>query len=299
MRKGDIDSQALATLHAGLSHAGYRRAMAEIFRRSGLSVPGLEARFLFEAAINPPGTAGLPVDETQNQKLHAMVLRRLAGEPVDRIIGNAEFWSRRFDLNDGTLSPRPDTETLIEASLAVMAASGIRNPRILDLGTGTGAILITLLAECITASGTGTDTSGQALAMARGNSVLHGVAARASFRQGSWTGGLEGPFDLIVSNPPYIPTGEIDGLDREVRLHDPLPALDGGLDGLQAYREIAAGLARLLATGGHVVFEIGAGQEADVTAIMAGARFVPAGQRRDLGGHVRALVFVPADRCPA
>jgi release factor glutamine methyltransferase len=290
----------LKTILPGLTHATALRAMAGIFRVSGLPTPGLEARFLFEAATgsaSEPTSASLLIDEDQCRKLHQMVRRRLGGEPVDRIIGNAEFWSRRFDLNADTLSPRPDTETIIEASLAVLSNPEVRNPRILDLGTGTGAILITLLAECRTATGIGTDASAGALAMARQNSVLNGVAGRVSFRRGNWVDGLAGPFDLIVSNPPYIPTGEIAGLDGEVRLHDPVLALDGGADGLDAYREIANGLAKglvhLLTAHGRVVFEIGAGQAEDVTAIMRQAGFVGLHQRRDLGGHIRALTFGP------
>lgn len=283
-----------ARLAAGLTHVAALRAMTDIFREAGLSTPGLEARFLCEAATgsaSAAASASLRIDETRSRTLQEMVRRRLKGEPVDRIIGNAEFWSRRFDLNAATLSPRPDTETIIEAALAILAASPVRNPRILDLGTGTGAILITLLAECSAASGIGVDAAGAALEMARQNAVLNGVAGRAAFRQGNWTAGLEGPFDLIVSNPPYIPSAEIAGLDREVRLHDPVLALDGGPDGLQAYRAIARGAAPLLAVGGRIIFEIGAGQETDVTAIMHQACFLALAQRRDLGGHIRALTF--------
>jgi release factor glutamine methyltransferase len=281
-------------LRPGLTHAAVLRVMADIFRVSGLATPRLEARFLLEAATGSAGgaiSAGLMIDDAQSRTLQGMVRRRLDGEPVDRIIGNAEFWSRRFDLNAGTLSPRPDTETIIEASLAILAKSTVRNPRILDLGTGTGAILITLLAECGTASGIGADVSHEALVMARQNAVLNGVTDRASFLCGNWTDGLEGPFDLIVSNPPYIPSGDIAGLEREVRLHDPVLALDGGPDGLQAYREIASCLTRLLTADGRIIFEIGAGQEEDVTAIMRQAGFTALEQRRDLGGHIRALTF--------
>lgn len=289
-----MNDDHLKTILPGLTHAAALRAMADIFRISGLATPALEARFLFEAAVGlASGTASatLRMDEAGCQKLHDMVRRRLAGEPVDRIIGNAEFWSRRFDLNAGTLSPRPDTETVVAAALAVLAVASAKNPRILDLGTGTGAILITLLAECRTASGIGIDISEDALAMAAGNSAQNGVADRASFLCGNWADGIEGPFDLIVANPPYIATGEIAGLDREVLLHDPLPALDGGPDGLQAYREIASGVACLLTKDGRIIFEIGAGQEADVTAIMRQAGFSGLEQRRDLGGHIRALTF--------
>ena len=281
-------------LRPGLTHAVALRAMTDMFRDAGLSTPGLEARFLFEAAagsVGGPTSASLRIDETLCRTLREMVRRRLEGEPVDRIIGNAEFWSRRFDLNAGTLSPRPDTETIVEAALAMLAASPVRNPRILDLGTGTGAILITLLAEYGMASGIGIDAAEAALDMAGQNAVLNGVADRAAFRRGNWTEGLAGPFDLIISNPPYIPSADIAGLDREVRLHDPVLALDGGPDGLEAYRAIAGGAAHLLAAGGRIIFEIGAGQEADVTAIMQQAGFLTLEQRRDLGGHIRALSF--------
>lgn len=287
----------------GMTHDAALRAMAAIFRKRGLPTPRLEARFLLEAATGTAGAAvaaDRPIDGNESLKLAGMVRRRLGGEPVDRIIGNAEFWSRRFDLNAETLSPRPDTETVVEAALALLAASVVRNPKILDLGTGTGAILITLLAECRRALGTGIDASAAALAMARQNSILNGVEERlslieADWRQENWSGSLGGPFDLVVANPPYIPSRDIPGLEHEVRAHDPVLALDGGPDGLQAYRQIARDLVRIIAADGHVVFEIGAGQGKDVTDIMTRSGFSKVGQQSDLGGHVRALIFAPGN----
>jgi release factor glutamine methyltransferase len=204
-------------------------------------------------------------------------------------LGNREFWSLSFRLSPATLSPRPDTETIVEACLAVLPdRQGAY--RLLDLGTGTGAILIALLSERPGAFGVGIDKAVEAVAVARLNAEDNGVAARAAFAEGDWMAGLVGPFDLIVSNPPYIPSRDIAGLDREVREHDPALALDGGADGLDAYRRIAADAPRLLARGGCLIFELGIGQAQDVAALMRAAGFTILGPpRKDLGGVARAL----------
>jgi release factor glutamine methyltransferase len=229
------------------------------------------------------------VPEAQALRFHALIQRREAHEPVSRILGVREFYGRSFRVTPATLDPRPDTETLIEAALALMPPRA----RLLDLGTGTGAIAITLLAERAEASGLATDVSPEALAVARENAARHGVAERLSLAEGSWFTPVAGVFDMILSNPPYIPAHEIAGLSPDVRNFDPSLALAGGDDGLDPYRAIAAHAASHLAAGGHVLVEIGAGQEADVEAIFAAARFSPAGRHRDLGGHLRCLVFRP------
>jgi release factor glutamine methyltransferase len=232
-----------------------------------------------------------PIDSAAREKLDAYAARRLAGEPVWRILGEREFWGLPFRLSPATLEPRPDSETLVEAALAALPERRDDALSILDLGTGSGCLLIALLSEFRAARGVGVDLSEEACATARGNAVLNGVADRAAIRQGEWTRGLSQRFDLIVSNPPYIPTAEIATLSPAVREHDPLLALDGGDDGLACYRALAASLPDSLAPGGLAVLEIGAGQGPDVTALMdaAGLRF--AGSRRDLGGHQRALLF--------
>lgn len=286
----------LSVITAGLAQDEAIAAVAGLLRAAGLPTARLDAKFLQAAALAQASTAGvLPAaattDEAMAGWLRRAVSRRLGGEPVDRIIGNSEFWSRRFDLNGDTLIPRADTETVIEAALAALARVGVSRPRLLDLGTGSGAILVTLLVECPDAVGTGVDLSPGALAMAAHNSRLNDVAVRATFLAGRWTEGVTGSFDLIVSNPPYIPSGDIAGLQREVREHDPRLALDGGRDGLDAYRAIARDLPRLLAKNGRVILEIGAGQEADVEAILLRHGLALEEARRDLGGHIRALCF--------
>jgi release factor glutamine methyltransferase len=209
-----------------------------------------------------------------------------------------EFYSRSFALNSGTLDPRPATETLVDAALDVLREHAGRALRIADLGTGSGAVAITLLAELPEAVGVGTDLCAAALNAARMNALRHKVANRLELAQGSWFEALLGTFDLIVSNPPYIPSGAISFLPREVKLHDPHPALDGGHDGLSAYRAIAEGVCRHLRIGGHLCLEIGKGQEREVDAIMRGGGLRPAARHRpvsaDLSGTPRVLTFVNA-----
>jgi release factor glutamine methyltransferase len=232
-----------------------------------------------------------PFDSAARDKLDAYAARRLAGEPVWRILGEREFWGLPFRLSPATLEPRPDSETLVEAALAALKHRRDEPLAILDLGTGTGCLLIALLSEFRAAHGIGVDLSEDACAMARGNAALNGVAQRAVIQQGEWTRGLSERFDLIVSNPPYIPTAVIATLSAAVREHDPPLALDGGGDGLACYRALAASLPDALAPGGVAVLEIGAGQGPDVTALMSAAGLRFAGSRRDLGGHERALLF--------
>lgn len=224
-------------------------------------------------------------------RLEAFALRRLAGEPVWRILGEREFWGLPFRLSAATLEPRPDSETLVEAVLDHLASRRQEPLAVLDLGTGTGCLLIAVLSEFPKATGLGIDLSPEACETARGNAHLNGVAERCLFQQGSWTAGLDRRFDLILSNPPYIRTGDIEALDVSVRDHDPRLALDGGDDGLGPYRIFARTLQDVLAPGGVVVLEIGAGQEAEVIALMRDGGFVWRGSRRDLGGHPRALIF--------
>jgi release factor glutamine methyltransferase len=239
-----------------------------------------------------------PLDDHEARRLDDMADRRLAGEPVSRIFAEREFYDRVFTIGPASLDPRPDTETLVERALAFARTHSFQRspagPAILDLGTGSGAILVTLLAELPDARGTGTDLSPAALDEARANAARHGVAERARFVPADWCSGLEGRFDMIVSNPPYIPSDDLQRLEREVRDWDPPAALDGGPDGLEAYRDIAAGAGPLLAPGGLLMLEIGAGQETAVAGVFAqhGWERAPAGAAsRDLAGHVRVLAF--------
>lgn len=261
-------------------------------KAAGADTPTLDARLLLQAA------AGLSREElilgpdrqlspAELGRFADFVARRERHEPVSRILGDREFYGRSFMVTPATLDPRPDTETLIDAALPLMPPGA----RILDLGTGTGAIAVTLLAERPDASGVATDLSPEALDVAARNAARTGVADRLRFLQGAWFSPVHGVFDLIVSNPPYIPAGDIAGLDADVRDFDPVLALAGGADGLDAYRAIASGAAAHLVAGGHVLVEIGAGQAEDVTAVFAENGFRLASRHDDLGGHVRCLGF--------
>lgn len=272
---------------AGEAVSATRKAIALALKRAGLSDFTFEARILIEDLA---GT-GDPIDEATAIRLNDALARRLAGEPLWRVLGAREFWGLSFALSPGTLEPRPDSESLIEAALIHLAPRRHETLRMLDLGTGTGCLLIASLREFPLASGIGIDLSPDAVATATGNAARNGVAERAAFQQGDWTAGIDENFDLILSNPPYIGSGEIDGLDRAVREHDPLLALDGGPDGLDAYRALAAALPRHLKSGGRAILEIGAGQEEEVIALMRQAGLRHLDSRRDLGGHIRALVF--------
>ena len=278
-----------------------RNAAARLFRDAGVVTPDLDARILLcaaadishEAFIADPARAMAP-DEAA--RFSPMVERRLAGEPVSRICGKREFYGRMFQINADVLDPRPDTETLIVTVLEIADAEGWRERplAIADLGTGSGAILITLLAELPLAHGVGVDLSPEALAVAGGNADRLGVGGRACLLKGDWLDGLASErFDLIVANPPYIPTHEIAGLPLEVKDCDPHLALDGGADGLDAYRRIAQGAAMALRPGGRIVLEIGMDQASAVSGLLRENGFGLNGEtgvRRDLAGHPRCLV---------
>ncbi|MDE2385245.1 MAG: peptide chain release factor N(5)-glutamine methyltransferase [Alphaproteobacteria bacterium] len=218
-------------------------------------------------------------------KFNALLARRLQHEPISRILGHREFYGRRFAITPDVLDPRPDTETLVELALRHFPGPA----RFVDLGTGSGAIAITLCAENPNLSGLAIDLSAAALAVAEQNAKALGVDVALHFRQGRWFEGLEGQFDLIISNPPYIRQDA--ELMPDVSAFDPALALFGGEDGLEAYRAIAAGAAAHLAPAGQVMVEIGAGQAEDVTLIFSGQGFHQVEQAADLAGHPRALAF--------
>ncbi|MFN8830458.1 MAG: peptide chain release factor N(5)-glutamine methyltransferase [Labrys sp. (in: a-proteobacteria)] len=280
----------MRTLRSLLTETRARLAAA------GIATPDLDARLLAAEALGVTSLvlATEPermVNDADAARLADSVARRLAGEPVDRILGHREFWGLCLALGPATLAPRPDTETLVEAALAAFA--GRPSPRrLLDLGVGTGALLLALLREWPEATGLGVDVAPEAVAVARANAEANGLAGRADIRVGDWGSGIMEHFDLIVSNPPYIPSGDIASLDREVRLHDPLLALDGGTDGLVAYRAILADARRLLAPDGILVLELGQGQEEAVATLagLAGCAVLGPAQC-DLGGVPRALVL--------
>ena len=275
------------------------RMLGVRLRAAGLPTPELDARLLVQGVtgasdiemVREPGTR---MSDEEEARLAAFEARRLAGEPVSRILGLREFWGLPFAVTSATLDPRPDSETLVEVALKKLESA--ERPRILDLGTGTGCLLLALLHERSDASGTGVDISGDALAVAAANAERLGLSARAAFHRASWTQGIDGVFDLVISNPPYIRHSDIASLDREVREHDPLLALDGGDDGLDAYRALAASIPDVLTQEGHAVIELGSGQADEVRALFESAGMAVPCIVADLSGIPRALVAIRSRR---
>lgn len=262
----------------GLTIETARRALAQEFRAAGIDTPDLDARVLVGTAMQLDLTglaaaAHRPLNAVEAQTLAAFAERRLAHEPVARIVGVKEFWGLPLMLSAATLVPRGDTETVVEAALELVRAGGeaLTPLRIADIGTGSGAILLALLHELPQAQGIGTDISVAALRVAQVNADKLDLASRATFIACDYADKLDGPFDLIVSNPPYIARSELAALPPEVRDYDPPRALDGGTDGLTAYRALAGEIARLLVPGGAFAIEVGQGQADDVAALMQGA----------------------------
>ena len=273
--------------------------LGEIFREAGIETAQRDARLLLLDATGIKhsdllSAARAPLGDAA-EKLAAYVARRITREPVARILGEWEFWSMPFTLTPDTLVPRPDSETVVAAALLGLKdrrhkAEGVR---ILDLGTGSGCLLIALLKELPGASGLCTDISEGALKTAQFNATRNGVADRATFIQSDWEKAVEGRFDVIVSNPPYIADKVIEGLEPEVRVHDPVLALSGGKDGLEAYRAIAAALPSLLNEGGFATLEIGSDQAETVPAIFLKAGFEIEGPFADFGARPRAITVRP------
>ncbi len=274
-----------------------RRALAARLESAAIESAALDARILTGHALGLDLTGLISAAQRQltpdeSARLEQFARRRLAGEPVARIVGEKEFWGLPLQLSSATLVPRPDTETVVELALELLRADGRldRPSRIADLGTGSGAILLALLSELPAAQGFGTDISDDALQTAAANAARAGLSGRATFIACDYATGLTGPFDLIVSNPPYIRTADIAGLAAEVRHHDPLAALDGGADGLAAYRALIPQAARLLAPGGWLVVEAGLGQSGAIEAFMTNAGLTAAAAPKvDLAGIPRAV----------
>jgi len=271
------------------------RAAAARLTAAGLPAARLESRVLAGEAFGLSRESLLTRDDQTARpedlaRLDELVARRIGGEPTARLLGRQEFWSLEFGLGPDTLIPRADSETIVEAALA-----GIQDHdaplRLVDFGTGSGCLLLALLSELPNATGLGIDASAEALAVASRNAERLRLAGRAAFRLGDWGQGLSGPFDLIVSNPPYIRDGDIAGLATEVARFEPRRALAGGSDGLDCYRALAPDIAGLLASGGLAVLEIGQGQADAVEAILAAAGLKLAGRRPDLAGIDRAISF--------
>jgi release factor glutamine methyltransferase len=279
----------------GMTVAQARRALADVFRHAGLDSPELDARLLAGHALDLDH-AGLAaeskrvLDTSAATALAELAARRLRREPVARILGMKEFWGLTLRISAATLVPRPETETIVEVALEAIDRGGprTRDLRIADLGTGSGALLLSLLAELPHACGVGTDISIEALATARDNAQRLGLAARVQFVACDFGAALAAGFDLVVCNPPYIESGDIAELAPEVQC-DPRRALDGGTDGLFCYRALAEQASRLLAPSGDLVVELGDGQEQAVAALFGSAGLAITPARADLGGIARAL----------
>lgn len=273
--------------------AGALRAATAQLGAAGIDQPRLDARVLIAHALGLTTEdvmlrAERTVSAAERQAIARLVARRARREPVSRIVRRREFWSLAFEVSPATLDPRPDSETVISATLAEIGARD-RALRVLDLGTGTGCLLLALLSELPRARGLGVDRSAAVLAVARANARALGLKDRARFRRGDWGAGLAGRYDAILSNPPYIPSGDLAGLPAEVGF-DPVAALDGGPDGLAAYRAIAGQLPGLLAPAGVAALEVGAGQAAAVAQILAANGLKIAKIVNDLASTPRVVV---------
>jgi release factor glutamine methyltransferase len=286
------------TVGAARSIEQARRELARRFHEAGLASPELDARLLVGHALglDHAGLAsqgGRTLGPAETEMIAALAARRLAREPVARIIGHKEFWGLPFRLNTETLVPRPETETVVEAALQELDRRREHPLRIADLGTGSGALLLALLSELPAAYGVGTDVSVAALGCAQQNAATLALAPRAAFVACDYAAALRPPFDLVVANPPYIARADIAILAPEVAVFDPARALDGGADGLNAYRALAADARRLLTPAGTLVLELGLDQRDRVAALFAQAGLAVGVSRPDLSGVPRTLVVKP------
>lgn len=259
---------------------------------AGVDSPVIDARLLLEAGagvgrVDIVTDPRRPVSDEQAAAVEALVRRRVAREPIGHILGHKGFWTLDFAVNADVLTPRPETEHLVEVAMETLPKGW--PARILDLGVGSGAILLSVLSERPESTGIGVDASEAALAVARANAERLGFADRATLKHGNWTDGIAGQFDLILSNPPYIPSADIDGLEPEVAKWEPRLALDGGPDGLEPYRRIIADLPRLLAPTGAFAFEVGKGQAEAVRALAEAQGLTTSVPRTDLAGIPRVV----------
>ncbi|MGP0089406.1 MAG: peptide chain release factor N(5)-glutamine methyltransferase [Xanthobacteraceae bacterium] len=289
-------------LEPGMGVDEARRLLSRILRAKEIDSPELDARILVGHALglDHAALAAAPqrrLTDSEARAIGVLAMRRLEREPIARIVGTKEFWGLALNITSATLVPRPESETVVEAALASIDGRGSRTApyRIADLGTGSGALLLALLSELPQAFGVGTDVSIAALITARHNAARLHHRARSAFVASDFGCALAGGFDLVVSNPPYIASSEIGALAADVRDYDPRLALDGGPDGLAAYRCIAADAQHLLAQGGHLIVELARGQADAVATLFARAGLKIAIIRNDLAGIPRALVAHAVD----
>ena len=289
-------------LKDGASVSEALNLLAQAFRTAGIEDADVDARLLVGHALHLDRARLIAqsdriLEAREINMISALAARRLQREPVSRILGQKEFWSIALAITPDVLVPRPETETVVEGALDFVVRGGLRMEklRILDIGTGSGALLLALLRELPNATGIGTDISTGALKVARENAARCGLEGRCTFLVCDIASVVEGPFDLLVSNPPYIAHDEITSLAPEVKNYDPTVALDGGDDGLAAYRAIAADAKRLLAPGARMFVELGAGQEAAVRDLFTNVGLTAGTARTDLAGIPRVLGagFVP------
>ncbi len=288
--------KGIAGLKDGASVSEALRLVAHAFRAASIIEADLDARVLVGHALHLDRAKLIAqsdriLEAREITVISALAARRLRHEPVSRILGQKEFWSLPLSVTPNVLVPRPETETVVEAALDFVECGALRTEklRIIDIGTGSGALILALLQELPNAIGIGTDVSRAALEVARANAAHCGLDRRCSFIACDIASGVQGPFDLVISNPPYIAHDEIAFLAPEVRDYDPAVALDGGDDGLAAYRAIAAEAIRLLAPGGRLFVELGAGQEPAVRPLFTNAGLTVGTARKDLAGIPRVL----------
>lgn len=271
---------------------------AAALRAAGIDAPRREARLLMQHALGLRPEALLagddrPLDRAEAMRLAALVRRRAGREPLAYVTGVREFWSLGFAVDRSALVPRPETETVVEAVLARAARLPPR-PRLLDLGTGSGCLLVALLSELHGATGVGIDISAAAVSLARVNAARHGLDGRASFIAADWGAPLAARFDVVVSNPPYVAAEALASLAPEIVSHEPQTALAGGVDGYACYRRLAPQIARLLAPAGLAAIEVGAGMADEVASLFAVEGLAEIGRRRDLAGIERCALFARA-----
>lgn len=264
----------------------------ENLREAGIETAELDARLLIQAAANLSDTdfitADFPLEDEQKRTLSNYIYRRMNREPISKILGQKEFYGRRFEVTKDTLDPRPDTEVLIEQALK-WAREQNRPLRILDLGTGTGCILITLLVELPDSTGVACDLSPDALEIAKSNAKYNDVENRAEFIASDWFSHVEGEYDMIVSNPPYIPNLEITTLPKEVRNHDPILALAGGDDGMDPYKILFSEIKNFLKPDGRGYFEFGFSQAENITRLVDDSNLYMVGITPDIAGIPRVV----------
>ena len=282
----------MLSLRAAVTSAG------DILERAGVENAKREASLLLTYVLNDD--VGLlyreperPLTIDEKSTFDGLVARRAAREPLSHLTGHREFWSLDFFVNADVLDPRADSETLIDVVVDARK-DGFLPRRIVDLGTGSGCLLLALLSEIPEATGVGIDVSDAALAVARKNADRLDLASRAAFQMGNWGNGLSEKFDLVISNPPYIPEADVVNLQPEVREFEPYMALAGGEDGLDCYRAILNGIHHILRAGGLAVFEVGQGQASDVARMMQKSGFETPQIREDLAGIQRCVSAILA-----